>query len=146
MPTTEIRETISIAPAKKTVEATGLCSNLALFPILDRGHAPSNIYEDVCAIIRPIFRGRLPGKLLAGVSEPLLGVAVNLDPSDKRGMVERLGPQRSGDGGLSDNGTQFRGNDAAIMQDTGLGVVSEMRDGPQFGPPRWTGRLVPFGG
>jgi len=106
--------------------------DLALLPILERRNAPSSIYESRGATIGPIIRGRLPGELLAGVGKPLFGVPVDLHPSYQRGMIERLLPQRSRIRSLADDEAKLGGHDVAVVQDTALGVVAEMRDGPHF--------------
>lgn len=119
---------------------------IPLLAILERADASQNIDEGCRLAIWSIFRGRLPGKLLAGVGKPRCGVTADLDPSDQRVTVQRLRDQHPGDRGLADDGPKFGGDDAAVAQDTGLGVASEMKDGPHLGPPRWTGKLVPFSG
>lgn len=92
LPLPKGRQTIAMPlhHAHYMAQVGALTPNLALLPILERRNAPSNIYEGRGVIIRPVIPVRLPGELLAGVSEPLFGVPVDLHPSDHRGMVERL--------------------------------------------------------
>jgi hypothetical protein len=99
-------QTIAIATPVQAIQADALTPDLPLLPILKRSDAPSNIYEGRGAANEPIIWGRLPGELLAGVSEPLFGVPVDLHPSDQRGMVERFRPQRRRDRTFADNGPQ----------------------------------------
>ena len=88
-----------------TPPVTAFASNLnAIYGIRD-GVA---VARDFTTIV-PIIRGRLPGELLAGVSEPLFGVPVDLYPSEQRRMVERPRPQRSRDRGLADDGAKLGG-------------------------------------